>query len=125
MFCPKCGAEFREGFDECSDCHVPLIWEKPKQPQGDPNLQLLTVLEASDPLAIASAKGILEDAGIPFSASGDEIAVRYAPIGGLIHPWCRIQVGRDREPEARTLLKPLQDLTQTAIPEDDTPEPAA
>ena len=25
MFCPQCHAEFREGFLECSDCHVPLL----------------------------------------------------------------------------------------------------
>jgi len=25
MFCPLCKAEFRDGFAECSDCHVPLV----------------------------------------------------------------------------------------------------
>ncbi len=25
MFCPLCTAEFRDGFTECSDCHVPLV----------------------------------------------------------------------------------------------------
>jgi hypothetical protein len=25
MFCPLCRAEFRPGFIECSDCHVPLV----------------------------------------------------------------------------------------------------
>jgi hypothetical protein len=25
MFCPKCKAEYREGFTECSDCQVPLV----------------------------------------------------------------------------------------------------
>jgi hypothetical protein len=25
MFCPKCKAEYREGFKECSDCGVPLV----------------------------------------------------------------------------------------------------
>ena len=25
MFCPLCQAEFRPGFTECSDCHVPLV----------------------------------------------------------------------------------------------------
>jgi hypothetical protein len=24
MFCPLCKSEFREGFTQCSDCHVPL-----------------------------------------------------------------------------------------------------
>ena len=25
MYCPQCGVEFRDGFTECSDCHVPLL----------------------------------------------------------------------------------------------------
>ena len=25
MFCPLCQSEFREGFAECSDCHVELV----------------------------------------------------------------------------------------------------
>lgn len=25
MFCPLCTAEFRDGFKNCSDCHVPLV----------------------------------------------------------------------------------------------------
>jgi hypothetical protein len=45
VYCPKCGAEYREGFSECSDCRVPLVWEKPtksEQPEGlgDSDLQL-------------------------------------------------------------------------------------
>ncbi len=27
MWCPKCGAEYREGFTECADCHIPLVEE--------------------------------------------------------------------------------------------------
>ena len=29
VYCPKCRAEYREGFTECSDCRVPLIAERP------------------------------------------------------------------------------------------------
>lgn len=25
MICPKCGAEYQEGFTECSDCHAELV----------------------------------------------------------------------------------------------------
>jgi hypothetical protein len=46
MFCPKCRVEYREGFYECSDCHVPLVEvlrdESPAPEPGaqpeDPNL---------------------------------------------------------------------------------------
>ncbi len=30
-WCPKCGAEYREGFTECAGCHIPLVDKKPQQ----------------------------------------------------------------------------------------------
>lgn len=29
MFCPKCGCEYREGFDQCADCKIPLVSNPP------------------------------------------------------------------------------------------------
>jgi hypothetical protein len=29
MYCPKCDAEYRPGFSECSDCHVALVDAEP------------------------------------------------------------------------------------------------
>lgn len=28
-WCPKCRAEFREGFTQCNTCHIPLIDHEP------------------------------------------------------------------------------------------------
>ena len=36
MFCPKCRAEYREGFTVCADCGVPLVAELPASPEFDP-----------------------------------------------------------------------------------------
>ena len=33
MFCPECHAEYRPGFDRCSDCDVELVWEPPTGPK--------------------------------------------------------------------------------------------
>ncbi|MFW6134234.1 MAG: DUF2007 domain-containing protein [Elusimicrobiota bacterium] len=33
MFCPKCKAEYREGFTVCAECQVPLVEELPPEPE--------------------------------------------------------------------------------------------
>lgn len=33
MFCPKCKAEYRQGFNRCSDCGVELVYDLPPEPQ--------------------------------------------------------------------------------------------
>jgi len=115
MFCPECGAEYREGFTECADCQVPLVWEKPPEPdsgldamspaRGQPDLEFVTVLETSDPLLIGAAKSLLQGVGIPFYVAGDEVSARY--VGHHTFEPRRVQVGSDREAEARALLEQL------------------
>lgn len=109
MYCPECGTEYRAEFTECSDCGVPLVAKKPEEKSdGDPNLDLVTVFEASDPVLIASAKELLEEAGIPFFLSGEELTVRIGMIAPPIDPWCRVQVTADRQEEARILLQEIE-----------------
>jgi len=106
MYCPQCLAEYREGFTECSDCHVPLAAGPPPDPNAgfDPSLDLVIVLETDDPVQVALAKGLREDAGIPFFVLGD-IATLVNSVDGFLHKWVRIQVPRDREAEAKELLE--------------------
>jgi hypothetical protein len=73
MYCPKCGAEYRDGFTECSDCQVRLLegTRPPERPDAfDPNLELVVVLETNDRIHLALAQGVLESAGIPLYVLG-------------------------------------------------------
>jgi hypothetical protein len=109
VYCPECRVEYREGFRECSDCHVPLLaGTAPPQPKtpSDPNLELVVVLETNDAFLLASAKGALEDAGIPFFAL-NEISMLVTDIDPMLRKWIRVQVASDREAEARDVLAPL------------------
>lgn len=109
MYCPQCRVEYRDGFNECSDCHVPLsAGPPPPEPAGpfDPTLDLVVVLETNDRIQLALAKGLLEDAGIPFFVLG-QIATLVQDVDGFLHKWVRVQVSRDCEAEARELLEPL------------------
>jgi len=108
MYCPQCLVEYREGFTECSDCHVPLAAGPPPEANArfDPSLDLVIVLETDDPMQVGLAKGLLEDAGIPFFVLGD-ITTLVNSVDGLLHKWVRFQVPRDREAEAKELLEQM------------------
>jgi len=109
VYCPQCGVEYREGFTECSDCQVPLL-EGPAPPEApspfDPNLDLVVVLETNDQIRLSMAKGLLDDAKIPYFLLG-EIATLVSDVDAFLHKWVRVQVPRDREQEVRELLQPL------------------
>jgi Putative prokaryotic signal transducing protein len=109
MYCPQCHVEYRDGFTECSDCHVPLLtgtWKPDPQNAFDPALGLVVVLETNDRIQLAMAKGLLEDAGIPLFVLG-QIATLVQDVDGFLRKWVRLQVTRDREAEARELLEQL------------------
>jgi hypothetical protein len=106
MYCPQCRVEFRDGFTECSDCHVPLSAGAPSPEPDlfDPALGLVVVLETDDGVQLALAKGLLEEAGIPFFVLG-QIATLVQDVDPFLHKCVRVQVPRDREAEARELLE--------------------
>jgi putative signal transducing protein len=109
MYCPQCGVEYGDGFTECSDCHNPLVSGTCAPDPQDHSTQLsnlVIVLETSDRIQLAMAKGLLEDAGIPLFIHG-QIATLVQEVDGFLHKRVRLQVPRDREAEARELLEQL------------------
>ena len=108
MFCPRCGAEYREGFDRCADCGVALSATPPPAPDhGGPGLAVL--LETADVGFLPVLKSLLEGAGIPCVVQGEE-ALGLLPIGAPgSGPMQRafaaiVHVPADRLEEARALL---------------------
>ena len=71
---------------------------------------LVIVLETSDRIQLAMAKGLLEDAGIPLFIQG-QIATLVQEVDGFLRKRLRLEVPRDREAEARELLEQLQSET--------------
>jgi len=107
MYCPQCLVAYRDGFTECSDCRVPLSPGTPPPESAapfNPALGLVVLLETNDRIQLALAKGLLEDAGIPFFALG-QIATLVQDVDPFLHKVVRVQVPRDREAEARELLE--------------------
>jgi len=110
MYCPECGVQYREGYTECSDCKIALVdGAPPPEPHShfDPKLGLTVVLETDDGFRVAMAKGLLEQAGIPFFVLG-QITRLVNDVDPFLRKWVRVQVPSDREAEARELLEELE-----------------
>jgi hypothetical protein len=69
----------------------------------DPALKLVVILETNNGIQLAMAKGLLEDAEIPFFVLG-QITTLVTDVDGFLRKWVRLQVPADREAEARELL---------------------
>jgi len=124
MFCPECRAEYRPGFYECSDCHVPLVGSLPPEPVEpppgpfwdpaprpglpNPDAELVVVFESGDPFVLGLAEGALESGGIPYLLSGEGRG-RTGLIDPAVAGWQQFVVARENEEEARRLLEPLTD----------------
>ena len=77
MFCPNCGAEYREGFSVCSACNVPLVEELPEQEEPE-YIKFVTIYVTGDPAFIALAKSILESEGIKYFIKGEGLQDLFA-----------------------------------------------
>lgn len=101
MYCPECGGEYREGFTECADCGVPLVESLPAE-APHPEMNMVTILEASDPTEITLAESLLLEEKIPYVKEFDQ-ATGVNPATGPV----AIQVP---EEHAEAALELLQDL---------------
>lgn len=106
MYCPECGAEFREGIERCADCDVPLTREAPPEPVVP---EYVTILETSDLSVIPVLKTALEGAGIPYETQGEGLMDLFPSeaLGAPLHASAgevKIRVPKDQADEARELL---------------------
>ena len=72
MFCPKCKAEYREGFTVCADCGVPLVETLSNEPEFDPVFFFETVGDCAWELP-----ALLRRAGVAcYLYGGDGVFIR-------------------------------------------------
>ena len=121
-YCPRCRAEYRPGFEICTDCGLDLVDELPPEGQAAPepaagesqqDLEALQSWVGTDPVAVLTtlneieahvARGALVDAGIPSSVWSSGAGAQYGhaiPLAPFPH---RVMVHKDDEAEARELL---------------------
>jgi hypothetical protein len=110
MFCPKCKAEYREGFTMCADCNVKLVnsldeikndkkTDNVLNPKDD-NTTFIPVLSTYNLGDIALIKSILDNEGIEYFLQGENTAY----IRGYMDPTI-LMVREDQVPVVRELLK--------------------
>ena len=108
MHCPQCLTEYRDGFTECADCRVALApGPPPKSTSESHKVELVTVLETSEPFLLNLAKSTLEDGGVDYVIEGDEPEERSIVMPPTGAPQTRIRVATSCADEARELLEPL------------------
>ena len=101
MFCPKCKAEYREGYWECADCKTKLVTHLPPEP--DQNIEYVDFKEIEtsfDPGDIAIIKSILDDNQIVYFIRNE-----YSDsLFGAAFP-AKIMVSKNQVQEVKNLLK--------------------
>jgi hypothetical protein len=103
MFCPKCGAEYREGFTHCADCNVDLVASEPPTPEESTRyVEMVEVFSTYNPGDIAVIKSILDGEGIHYYFQGENTNLM---IGG--GSYARLLVQADQVERVKDILQEL------------------
>ena len=117
-YCPKCGCEYRPGFEFCTDCGVDLVDRLPPdvataETGPDQDLDAMQSWVGSDPIPVYTTlnevqahlvRGALVAADIPamvWSSGHGGYDGHAIPLAAFPH---RVMIHKDDEAEARELL---------------------
>ena len=101
MFCPKCRAEYREGFSVCVDCDSDLVDELP--PEEVPEFtKYVEVLGTYNPADVALIKSILDAENITYYFNAEHF-MYVRPLGETV----RLMVKKDEAEKAKEALGDL------------------
>ena len=107
MICPKCKAEYRNGFSHCSDCDVDLVDHLPQQPvlENQPDSdEMVVVFVAPDLAEVSMVESLLKGGGID-SMVVDENIARIELTGSNAFGGAKVTVPRKQETLAREILR--------------------
>ena len=118
MFCPKCRAEYREGFTSCTDCHAPLVSKLEPLPDARPGYtEYEEVVSTFNPFDIAMIKSLLDAEDILYFFQGEQ----FSYVRPLADP-VRLMVAKEDVEAAREILKDLAISYGPSSPEKDEKE---
>ena len=115
MFCPKCKAEYRDGFYKCTDCGVDLVYELPgelqtkytEEPPGGEaggGIKYKDIYSTFNAGEIAFIKSLLQASNIRYFVQGEN----FAYVRGFVQP-AIIMVDETQHEDAENILKDFKD----------------
>ena len=107
MFCPKCRAEYREGFHVCTDCNVDLVDELPTEEKPE-YIDYGEMMGTYNPADVALIKSILDAEGITYYFNAEHFMC--SPLAEPV----RLMVKRDETERVKEMLGGLN-LAITSI----------
>jgi hypothetical protein len=99
-WCPECGAEYREGYTQCSECQVALVDTPPASVAAAPGLVEVRAFESLEQAELA--QGLLETNGI--EAEIEDTRVPHPELGYPVGGEVALLVGASEVEQARALL---------------------
>jgi len=103
MFCPKCGAEYQEGFIKCVDCGTTLVATPPPEPEDDVRyVEMVEVFSTYNPGDIAFIKSVLDGEGIHYYFQGESSTMLIAAGA-----YARLLVRDDQVDRVRDILQEM------------------
>lgn len=128
-WCPKCKAEYREGFTECSTCQVPLVDTLPEENEVPEREEFVLPEGMEKPIAVYTAKNRLEAETVCDLLRDHDIAVFDRPAafrqiqaysGADARFGVEILVDASQTARARELIEEMNhDLAEQPVDEDE------
>ncbi len=108
MYCPRCKTEYREGFNECADCKIPLMKKLSEKKEIIPE-EFVELISSFNQADIAMIKSILDRYKLKYFV--------YDELFNLIRPCAqpaRFMVNKNDLKQAKSILQEM-DVKYVAV----------
>ncbi|MDP2854166.1 MAG: DUF2007 domain-containing protein [Smithellaceae bacterium] len=103
MFCPKCGAEYWEGFYKCADCGTDLVAGQPPEAEDEVRyVEMVEVFSTYNQGDIAFIKSVLDGEDIHYYFQGESTLMMVAAGS-----YARLLVQDDQAGRVRDILEEM------------------
>lgn len=130
-WCPKCGTEYVEGVDKCSDCGVVLAAKPDSEPERAEDGEATLAVSAGDevflcnvsgPVEISYITSVLEEEGIPFLMADSKTGLAMEALMGSSFLGKDIYVGKEDVKRASEIVESFKSEMLSENESEEEPE---